>query len=248
MTTATRRGPRGRAVAPFLVLLLLAACSQSSQDTSRVAEESPAPTSPAPSPSIDPAEFVDEIDNPYLPLAPGTGHHFDGICPTGPASLVTEVTQDREEIMGVSTLVVRERRTCEGEPVAEVRQFYAQDEGGNVWYFGRDAGGGDASWRAGTDGAQPGVVMLAEPMVGEIYQQEFVPGVAEDEGQVISMSEDLTISLGQFSEVLKIRESSRLDPGVVTEKYYAKELGLIRSQRVEGGNNNLELAEITGVD
>ncbi|MFD7512192.1 hypothetical protein ACFV5N_23040 [Streptomyces sp. NPDC059853] len=248
MTTATRRAAQGRAVAPLLVLLLLAACSHSSRETSRVAEESTAPASPAPSPSIDPAEFVDEIDNPYLPLAPGAGHHFAGICPGGAASMGTEVTQEREEIMGVATLVVRERRTCEGEPATEVRQFYAQDAGGNVWYFGRDAGGADGSWRAGTDGAQPGVVMLAEPMVGEIYQEEFVPGVAEDEAQVISISEDVTISLGRFSEVLKIRESSRLDPGVVTEKYYAKELGLIRSQRVQGGDNNLELAEITGVD
>lgn len=250
MTTTTRRGARALRATLLLPLLplLLAACSSSPGDAERAAEETSASPSPAPSPSIDPANFVDEIDNPYLPLAPGTGHHFDGICTHGKQTMVTEVTQDRENILGVSTLVVRERQHCQGEQPTELRHFYAQDEGGNVWYFGRDTGTAHGSWRAGMDGAQPGVVMLADPMVGEIYQQQFAPDVAENEAKVISLNEDLAISLGRFSEVLKIRETSRLDPEVITEKYYGKELGLIRSQRVQGGDDNLELADITGVD
>jgi hypothetical protein len=33
--------------------------------------------------------------------------------------------------------------------------------------------GTEGSWEAGMDGAPPGIVMLAEPEVGDAYRQEF---------------------------------------------------------------------------
>ena len=55
------------------------------------------------------------------------------------------------------------------------------DNFGNVWYFGEETAtysGGqvlstEGSWEAGVDGAQPGIIMLADPQVGDAYRQEF---------------------------------------------------------------------------
>jgi hypothetical protein len=72
--------------------------------------------------------------------------------------------------------------------IEDTFDWYAQDRFGNVWYIGEDTAEYDngkvsstrGSWEAGVGGAQPGVVMLAQPTVGERYQQEFLRGEAED--------------------------------------------------------------------
>ena len=38
----------------------------------------------------------------------------------------------------------------------------------------------EGSWEAGVDGAQPGIVMLADPQVGDVYRQEYAACVAEE--------------------------------------------------------------------
>ena len=64
-----------------------------------------------------------------------------------------------------------------------------QDRCGNVWYFGEDTATLDrkgnvidteGSFRAGVDGAQPGVFMQANPEVGRQFRQEWYQGHAED--------------------------------------------------------------------
>jgi hypothetical protein len=73
--------------------------------------------------------------------------------------------------------------------------WFAQDAAGNVWYFGENtaecSGGKIASragaWMAGVEGAQPGVVMLAQPTVGEYYRQEYLRGEAEDVARVLKI-------------------------------------------------------------
>ena len=52
---------------------------------------------------------------------------------------------------------------------------------GNVWYCGeavQDFENGelvslDGSFKAGVDGAKPGILMKAAPMIGDVYRQEF---------------------------------------------------------------------------
>ncbi len=55
-----------------------------------------------------------------------------------------------------------------------------------VWYFGEDTTAYDdgkstkeGSWKAGVDGAQAGIVMLADPRPGDQYLQEYYKGEAE---------------------------------------------------------------------
>ena len=61
-------------------------------------------------PVIDPAGFTTEISNPYLPLVPGTVWTYKG----GSERVVTAVTADTKWIMGVKTVVVRDRGFTNG--------------------------------------------------------------------------------------------------------------------------------------
>jgi hypothetical protein len=66
--------------------------------------------------------------------------------------------------------------------------FYAQDKEGNVWYLGEDTtqflpnGKTDTSgsFVAGVNGAQPGIIMEANPQIPDAYRQECAASQAED--------------------------------------------------------------------
>jgi hypothetical protein len=61
-------------------------------------------------PSIDPANFVDGVDNPYWPLTPGTTFRYEGVRGHTPQTDVEVVTHRTKEILGVTSTVVRD--TC----------------------------------------------------------------------------------------------------------------------------------------
>ena len=164
--------------------------------TSRVALATPvaAPATPV---AIDPADFVTAIDNPYFPLTPGTTMIFEGSADDMPIRVETTVTHETKTIMGVECVVVRDLGYEDGELTEDTIDWYAQDKEGNVWYFGEysesiengEVVDTHGSWEAGVDGAMPGVIMWADPKVGEPYSQEVAPGVAEDMAQVVRTGE-----------------------------------------------------------
>jgi hypothetical protein len=206
---------------------------------------------------FDPDDFVDEIDNEFFPLEPGTTMFYEGVSDGVPTSDIFEVTHDTKVILGVRTTVVHDRAFEEGVLVEETFDWFAQDEDGNVWYFGEDSRELDpegnvisteGSWEAGVDGAEPGIIMLADPRVGNRYHQEFAPGVAEDQAKVLSLDKSKCVPYGCFDELLLTKEWSRLDPGVVDHKYYAEGIGFILSVMVKGGEERLELVNITFED
>ena len=57
---------------------------------------------------IDPAEFVEDIDNPHLPLLPGTRWVYEGVEDGETERIEVEVTDDRRTVMGISTVVVHD--------------------------------------------------------------------------------------------------------------------------------------------
>jgi hypothetical protein len=136
-------------------------------------------------PVIDPANFVSGIDNPYFPLAPGTTFTYEAKTADGLERDVVSVTHDTKVILDVTCTVVTDQSTVDGVIEEDTIDWYAQDKEGNVWYFGEfttqfDNGvpvGHAGSWEAGVDGAQPGIVMLANPQPGQSYRQEFLAHV-----------------------------------------------------------------------
>ncbi len=89
-----------------------------------------------PTPSADPDDFVDEIDNPWLPLVPGSEWVYESVG-TDPETITVTVTDETREVQGVTTTVVHDVVTGpDGEVIEDTFDWYAQDTAGNVWYFG----------------------------------------------------------------------------------------------------------------
>jgi len=202
---------------------------------------------------IDPANFVDRVDNWYFQLTPGTTFVYEGETEDGTVRVEDYVTHETKQILGITCVVVRNRVIENGDLVEETFDWYAQDKDGNVWYFGEDAKEYEAgvvvstkgSWEAGVDGAMPGIIMEANPQVGDFYRQEYYKGEAEDMAEVLSLTESVSVTHGSFDNLLMIREWTLLEPGIVEHKYYAPGVGLILEVMVEGGSEWVELVEIT---
>jgi hypothetical protein len=201
-------------------------------------------------PAIDPADFVDVIDNPYLPLADGARWVYEAETEDGLERIEVVVTGEHREVMGVSTVVVRDTETLDGEVVEDTDDWFAQDREGNVWYFGEDTtsyengqpDSTEGSWEAGVDGALPGIVMLAEPTVGAAYRQEFYEGEAEDMGEVVRIGDSESVPFGSFDDLVVTEDWTPLEPDVVENKYYARGIGLILEVETDTGTR-VELIE-----
>jgi hypothetical protein len=214
-----------------------------SSPASSQASRSPLKITDPYSPTIDPAAFSTAIDNPYLPLTPGTRTIYDADTADGHQETITEVTRDTKTIMGVNTVVVHDMVTVDGKPNEDTLDWFAQDRDGNVWYFGEatkafDTGTVDTtgSFEAGVDGAQPGVVVPGHPQVGDSYRQEYSKGVAEDTGEVLSVTGSETTPLtGAIKDLLVTKDVNLLNPREPAEnKYYARGIGLILTVQSAG--------------
>ncbi len=203
-------------------------------------------------PKIDPSDFVEAIDNPYLPLTPGTTFHYESQIEAGLELDDIEVTNDTREILGVTCTVVHDVARVDGSITEDTTDWFAQDKTGNVWYFGEDTRqfedgvlvGIDGAWMAGVDGALPGIVMEAHPAVGDVYRQEFAVGEAEDMAQVVALGQPVTVPYGSFSDALETKEFSALEPGTVENKEYVPDIGFVLSVDPDTGERQ-ELVSIT---
>src|SRR3954463_9578426 len=79
------------------------------------------------SPNIDPAHFVNGIDNKYFPLDPGTTFVYEGNAQRDEMA----VTSDTKKIMGVECVVVDDRGWENGKLIEQTYDWYAQDKKGN---------------------------------------------------------------------------------------------------------------------
>lgn len=232
------------------VLLLVAGCGNDSLTN---------PTNPSDMPyviTIDPADFEDTniTGNTFFPMTAGSKSVYEGEDEDGVSIRVEDsVTSQTKIIMGVTCVIVIALEWEDGELIEETSDWFAQDKQGNVWYFGEDSKeiqngqvvSTAGSWEAGVDGALPGVIMLASPIVGLWYRQEYYEGEAEDVAQVLSLSETVTVPYGTFNNCLQTAEWNPLEPGVVEHKFYAEDVGLLRAVAVKGESGYEDLTEIT---
>jgi hypothetical protein len=203
--------------------------------------------------TIDPANFVEGVDNRYFPLEPGTTFAYEGQVQTTDTDIEVYVTDQTKDVMGVTTTVVRQSESFDGELVEETDSWYAQDTDGNVWYFGKDAKEYDngevvstaGSWEAGVDGAEPGIVMLGDSQPGLAYRQVYYENRLEDQAAVVSLTENVTVPYGSFENSLLIRQWSDLEMGYEVNKYYAEDVGLIKEMAVRGVDEEFELVNVT---
>jgi hypothetical protein len=193
---------------------------------------------------LDPADFVATIDNPWLPFIPGSRWTYQ--AGRGERNEVV-VTDQTRTIMGIRATVVRDTETRNGALVEDTFDWYAQDRSGNVWYLGeattavRSEPSSAGSWEAGVDGALPGIIMKADPRVGDAYRQEFYPGHAEDMGEVVRTGASESVPFRSLDGLLVTRDWTPLEPEVVEEKFYARGIGLVLERTVRGGSDRNEL-------
>ena len=199
-----------------------------------------AQSSPAEQLKFNPMLFVHGIDNPYLPLVPGTVFKFvNSINDDGEKSTEHEtmtVTSDIKKILTVKCEVVHDVIREDGKVTEDTYDWYAQDIFGNVWYFGEDTkeltdtGWSTAgSWEAGVNNAVPGIIMFGNPelFIGQTFYEEFSPGVAEDQATLLSTTATATVPYGHFTGCVKTKEFTVLEPGDVERKFYAKGVGQV---------------------
>jgi hypothetical protein len=205
-------------------------------------------------PIINPGNFVSSVTNPFMPFVPGTKYTYQ--VQTDEGNEVTEitVTSDTLKIIGVKCIVVIDvLKNDKGDVLENTIDWYAQDTDGNVWYFGEDTkeyvngkvSSTAGTWKAGINGAQPGIVMPGKPLLGIPYRQEYLFNEAEDMGKIISISETLTVPYGTFNNCIMTEEWSPLEPDVVEHKYYASGIGNIKTIMIKGGNEVAELSTKT---
>ena len=199
-------------------------------------------------PVIDPADFVAGIDNPFFPLTPGTTLVYR----SGDERIDVTVTPYTREVMGVTTVVVHDRVLADGALKEDTFDWYAQDRWGNVWYFGEETTEYEdgkpvstaGSWEGGVDGAQPGIVMLADPRIGDRYRQEFYAGEAEDMARVISLDGVADVTAGTYAGLVVTEDTTPLDPSLVEHKSYARGIGVVYEKDIKGGGDIVELVEV----
>jgi hypothetical protein len=205
-------------------------------------------------PQLDPADFVAEIDNPYMPLLPGSRWVYEGDSDGEREDIEVVVTDRTRVIEGITATVVRDTVRIGGVLVEDTYDWFAQDRDGNVWYLGEDSSdfdeqgnvvSKDGSWEYGHDGALPGIVMPADPQPGDAYRQEYRAGVAEDMGEVLRIEAEHTIGLGTYQDVVVTEDWTPLEAEVVENKWYAPGVGKVYGTHESGPPGTIELVEFT---
>jgi hypothetical protein len=81
--------------------------------------------------------------------------------------------------------------------------------------------------------------MSAQPMVGQVYKQEDAKNVAEDCSKIVDLNASVRTPFVSSNEAMTTEEFSLLEPDVLDNKYYVKDIGLVREQTIQGGSDTL---------
>jgi hypothetical protein len=197
--------------------------------------------------------FTAHVDNPWFPLRAGTVSVYTGMKDGRSARDVVTVTPRVTTIDGAPCVVVKDRLYLNGRLEERTTDWFSQDSRGNVWYFGESTAELDAhgrvtstegTWRAGRDGAQPGIYMPAQPVPGRTGRQEFYKGHAEDHFEVLGLHARVRVPYASSSNALLTKEWTPLEPGVLDHKLYVRGIGTVLEQAVKGSDERLELVSV----
>src|SRR6476660_3090092 len=205
-------------------------------------------------PVLDPANFVAVIDNPYFPLPVGRTLVYQGVRDGQTQTDTVTVTDQKKVILGISTTVVNDVATHGGTVLEKTFDFYAQDKLGNVWYLGEDTtaflpnGKTDTSgsFVAGVNGAQPRIIMEANPQIPDAYRQEYFAGEAEDTAWIVNRGGTVSVPYGKVRNVLTTLEATRLEPGAYDQKVYGPGIGIVLEQSLSGAVEVAKLVSVSG--
>lgn len=174
------------------------------------------------------------IDNEFFPLVVGTQLVLEGVGDGETIHLEITVLDETEDVAGVTTRVVEEAEFVDGELAEISRNFFVQTADGTVCYFGEDVDiyeGGvvvshEGQWRAGENGNLPGIFMPSIPDIEMVFSNEFVPGVAEDQAEVIALGEEIDVPAGIFDDTVTVEECNPLEDAERDIKVFVRGIGI----------------------
>jgi hypothetical protein len=223
---------------------------------SRLASPPPTPRSHPTFPNegepvrLDPGQFTTRIDNRWWPMTPGSRWVYRESDGEGSIQRVqVTVTDQTKTITGIQARVVHDVVTEDGQLVENTYDWHAQDDQGNIWYLGEDTKeyengkvvSTEGSWEAGVDGAQPGILLPADPKRDMAYRQEYYKGQAEDAARLLRLDMRARVPAGTFDQLLTTQDSTPLEPNLLEHKFYAPGVGPVLAITLKGGSSREEL-------
>lgn len=206
---------------------------------------------------VETCEFQTTGKNPYFTLRPGRELRSSnarcvaaGDCQEFEEAAITVLDRTRgieleldDERRTVTTRVVEEVATLDGELAEVSRNFFAECKGTqDVYYFGEEVDiyengvivSHEGAWLAGQDDAEPGIIMPGGAfLLGSRYFQEHAPGVALDRAEHVGVDLDVRVPAGTFEDCVEVRESTPLDPDETSTKIYCPGTGLVVDDDLE---------------
>lgn len=173
-----------------------------------------------PTPTLSPADFVEGVDNPWLAFESGARWSYD-VTGDGASigTIVVDVLDGTVPVAGLDATAVQTTTDLEDGDTTVETALYAQDGAGNVWLVGGDADG--TGWRAGTDGAEAGLAMPADPRLGDGWLAYDVPGLPRSSATIEDQSESLV--------------QTRDEADTTTRRVYEKGVGLVGFEDLDAG-------------
>jgi hypothetical protein len=185
------------------------------------------------------------IEHPLVPLSSVPVTIFEGTEKGSEVRVESRLLDRTERISGAAAAVVEVREYKDGALIERTYDYYAQDRQGNVLYLGEQVDdiedgkvvGHGGQWLAGKDDARPGLFMPVEPRLGQTFQQERAPGIAEDRSTVVAVDVEVETPVRTFESCIKTKDFAPLD-NATEFKYYCPGVGLVRE---EGAGGQLDL-------
>jgi hypothetical protein len=227
--------------------IVLLACSATVALAVGACGGDPSESTPTPVPTLNPADFSATIDNPLFPLSSLGPKVFEGdetdpdTGETVHARIEHTVLPETVTVAGIEVTVLQDKEYADGEIIEIALDHFAQHRDGSVWYLGElvdiyedgEVVSHEGQWLTGEGQNQAGIYMPAEPAVGQAFNQENAPGIAEDRFEVIALDQTVTVPAGTFTGCLKTEDSSPLDD-TREFKYYCPGLALVREEPSDG--------------
>jgi len=186
---------------------------------------------------LDDCTFATIGRNPFwIPLEVGYSLRLEGDDDGELVSVTITVLDETFTVDGVETRVVEEYETIDEELAEISRNYFAIcQETGSVFYFGEhvdiyedgEVVSHDGEWLAGENGNRAGIIMPGTVLLGSRYFQEVAPEIAMDRAEHVAMGASIETPVGTFEECLRVDETTPLEPGDLSIKYYAPGVGLI---------------------
>lgn len=188
------------------------------------------------------------IDNPYAPLTKFRRCEYagkeGGTTSRGIRTRLSRTKTFRVDDKAVEAAVFNDRAYENGELVESTFDYFAQDDAGTVFYLGEDVtnyengkvADHDGTWLLGRDTDKLGVLMPADPKVGDRWRFEDVPGITVESNTLLKRHAAVELRGTTYKDVLRVEERLVIEKQI-EGKLFARGVGIVSEIDPEGTND-----------